>query len=318
MPFAIIISIVKITGNVRQRLLYMRRIPRGLAAMLLGAALLLAGMQQASAAAPPITNPQSGSVGVQGTLPTEAPKVGATISVPGNSQSFTSVPITVSGICPTGLLVKIFKNNVFAGSVMCVNGSFSLQIDLFSGQNDLIARVYDALDQPGPDSNTVTVSFNDARPTNGPRISLTSNYAKRGANPGEKLTWPITVTGGTVPYAISVDWGDGKAPDLISRPFPGELILSHIYDSPGVYNIIIKATDKDGNAAFLQLVGVANGALSQTNSGTDANGTKTIVREKVLLWPFLLVIPLLLTSFWLGKRYELRRLRKLAEAHSPY
>ncbi len=59
----------------------------------------------------------------------------------------------MSGICPGDLLVKIFKNNVFAGSVQCKNGSYSIVIDLFSGQNELVARVYDALDQPGPDSN---------------------------------------------------------------------------------------------------------------------------------------------------------------------
>src|SRR3954469_10172322 len=104
----------------------------------------------------------SGSVGIEGRISSPPPTVPASISVPGTGQSFTTLPITVSGICTNDLLVKIFKNNVFSGSAQCKNGSYSIQIDLFSGQNELIARIYDALDQPGPDSNVVTVTFNDS------------------------------------------------------------------------------------------------------------------------------------------------------------
>ena len=56
------------------------------------------------------------------------------------------------------MLVKLFKNNVFAGSVQCEDGSYSIKTDLFVGTNELVARVYDDLDQPGPDSNVLTVN----------------------------------------------------------------------------------------------------------------------------------------------------------------
>ncbi len=102
----------------------------------------------------------SGSIGIQGTISTAPPTRGATIAVPSNGAVFTTTPITVSGLCPSSVLVKLFANNVFVGSTFCVNGSYSLQIDLFSGQNDLVARVYDALDQTGPDSNLVHSSPN--------------------------------------------------------------------------------------------------------------------------------------------------------------
>src|SRR5665213_999026 len=169
--------------------------------------------------APPVmaVTTKSGSIGIQGTIPSPPPARGATIVVPSNGDVFTNVPITVSGLCPTGLLVKIFDNNVFVGSTVCVNGSYSLQIDLFSGRNDLVARVYDALDQAGPDSNTVTVTFNDAQFLQfGTHVSLTSDFAERGAPPGQKLDWPVILSGGTAPYAVSVDWGDGTATDLLS------------------------------------------------------------------------------------------------------
>ncbi len=257
----------------------------------------------------------SGSVGIEGKISAPPPTQGATITLPRDGAAFTTIPIDVVGICPTGLLVKLFKNNVFAGSQQCTNGSFSIKIDLFTGTNELVARVYDSLDQAGPDSNKVTVSFNDNRQGAGSRVTLTSNFAKRGTNPGATLTWPIIISGGVGPYAVSVDWGDGKAPDLKSIQNPGTFDIEHIYDSPGVYNIIIKATDKNGDSAFLQLVGIANGALSQDNGDQSASGAGGVgaTRTRIIWQPAAISIPLIISTFWLGKRYELKVLRRKIE-----
>lgn len=258
---------------------------------------------------------EQGSVGMEGRISAPAPTQAATISIPRSGQTFNTLPVTVSGICPNGLLIKLFKNNVFAGSTQCNNGSFSMIIDLFDGQNELIARVYDALDQAGPDSNAVQVTFNNERPTFGGRVSLSSAIAKKGTNPGQKLSWPISVSDGEAPYAISVDWGDGKTPDLLSRPFAGNFDIEHVYDNPGVYNIIIKATDKNGGIAYLQLVGVANGALSQENDSSnkaDDNGSAT-VNQQILWWPAALFIPFIIATFWLGSRHRLHVLKKKIE-----
>jgi hypothetical protein len=271
---------------------------------------------------------QSGSIGVEGTISSPPPTQGATISLPSNGQSFTAIPVTVSGICPNGLLVKVFKNNVFAGAVQCNNGSYSMVIDLFPGTNELVARVYDALDQPGPDSNTVTVNFVDNRQGAASRVTLTSNFAKRGAFPGQELSWPIILSGGIGPYAISVDWGDGSAPDLISQEFPGTINVKHVYDSPGIYNIIVKATDKNGNTAYLQLVGVANGPLGQDNASGSAgnngqggeNGNSSAAPTTKILWqPAAITLPFVLSTFWLGKKYELRMIRrKIEKGERPF
>jgi hypothetical protein len=252
---------------------------------------------------------KSGAIGVQGVIPSPPPSRGATITVPGNGTVFTGTPITVSGLCPTGVLVKIFDNNVFVGSVICTNGSYSLQIDLFSGRNDLVARVYDALDQAGPDSNTVTVTFNDAQFLQfGTQVALSSVYAERGAAPGTELDWPVLLTGGNGPYAISVDWGDGSPPDLLSVTAAGTVNLKHTYKTAGVYKIIVKATDKNGGTAFLQIVGQATGAIQ-----SNKNGSNIIVEKKLLWWPALAMIPLIFAAFWLGRRYQLAALRKKFE-----
>jgi len=270
------------------------------------------GVQKAQAAAPPPNNPQSGSVGITGTLPTAPPKTAATISTPTSGQSFTTLPVTVSGLCTTNLLIKVFDDNVFVSSVMCANGSYSIKVDLFGGLNELVARVYDALDQAGPDSNIVRVTFVDSQFNTGgaPLMTLTSDYARRGANPGSVLTWPIILSGGTGPYAISVSWGDNKAQDLLSQQFAGVINLQHIYDEAGLYQVTIKATDKNGLSAYLQVVAVANGAITanaNTPSSNTSNGTTT---TKVLWLPAVILLPLLPICFWLGRKYAISSLRR--------
>jgi hypothetical protein len=259
----------------------------------------------------PPPGPQNGSAGLQGTVQTPPPKNAPTIATPATGQSFNKLPVTVSGLCTSGLLVKIFANNVFVGSVLCGNGSYTVQIDLFEGQNDLVARIFDALDQPGPDSNIVTVTYsnNQFNETGIPLLRLSSIFARRGANPGETLNWPITISGGTSPYAISVDWGDGKPATLYSAPFAGSLNISHVYDNAGTYVIIVKGTDKNGLTAFLQLVAQANGAVGQSGTG-DKDGKDKEIIIKVIWIPAAFLLALLPLSFWLGRRYELLSLRR--------
>lgn len=280
-------------------------------------ALLIVGGIAGSAIASSVyalQNPQSGAQGLEATIPTSAPTQAATIATPSNGAVISNVPVTVSGLCQSGLLVKIFVNNVFVGSTVCTNGSYQLQVDLFSGRNDIVARVYDALDQSGPDSNVVSVTFNDAQfLATGSRVTITSDYARRGANPGDELDWPVTIAGGAPPYAISVDWGDNKAADLQSSAFGGTIDLKHVYDSAGTYQVTVKVTDAKGVSAFLQLVGVANGAVQASSTGGKPTAT-TITRTNVLWWPTLAGFPMLLVAFWLGQRHELYTLRRKLES----
>jgi hypothetical protein len=259
---------------------------------------------------------QSGSTGIQGEVPGPPPSRGATIDIPSNGQTFSNLPITVSGLCPPNVLVEIYKNNVFAGSAECTNGSYSLQIDLFDGRNDLVAKVFDNLNQAGPNSNTVTVTYQSAIPVGGQQIALTTQFSKRGANPGEILSWPITLTGGVGPYAISVDWGDKSNPDLISEAVPGNFNIQHTYAQAGVYKVTVKATDSKGDSAFLQLVAIANGPINQ--SGTNAANSNTIIEIKVLIWPVIVLFILMLVAFYVGRRHQLEAIKnKLRKGEPP-
>jgi hypothetical protein len=97
---------------------------------------------------------------------------------------------------------------------------------------------------------------------------------------------------------------------LISQGTTGTIILKHTYKSAGVYKVIVKATDKNGGTAFLQLTGQATGA---TQSNTKKDGGNSVVRVEVLWWPALAMLPLIFAAFWVGQRHELFSLRKQLE-----
>lgn len=260
----------------------------------------------------PTRNPGNDGIGMEGRIQQPPPTDAPTIAIPGNGTVFTEIPITVTGLCTDGLLIRIFKNNVFGGSTVCEGGSYTVDIDLFPGPNELYVRQYDDLDQASPESNRVNVVYDIEVPLvpGSPgqvaqRITLTTNFARRGIDPNQELTWPMTISGGRGPYAVSVKWGDGKE-ELLTRDAAGTFDIKHVYDRPGVYKILVKATDADGQSAFIQVVAIVNGVPIDT-AGIDE--APTAIQTRVLWQPALIMFPLLLSSFWLGKKYQLKRIR---------
>lgn len=265
----------------------------------------------------PIPNPapNGDSFALEGKIDGPAPTQGATITTPSSGQAFTETPITVAGSCPKDLLVQILVNDAMAGSVYCATGSFSLQVSLVTGQNDIKARVFDDLDQQGPDSNTVSVTFNNARFTAfGTLVTLTSNFSRRAAAPGSQLTWPLILSGGTGPYAFSINWGDGTQPDLQSQSVAGNVNIQHVYKNSGVYQVVVKVSDANGVSAFLQLTAVATGEPTAGVTKTTDNGVTVTTTKKVILWqPAVVLFVAAIAAFWLGRRYELSALRRQIE-----
>jgi len=260
----------------------------------------------------PIPPPGVGSYGLEATKLQPPPTTAATIATPNNGSSYTDSPITVSGLCTPELLVQLYDNGVLVGAIDCVSGSFSLQVSLFTGTNDLTAIQFDDLGQASPISNKVTVNYDNAHfSAFGSLITLTSNYGRRAANPGQTLTWPLLLSGGTGPYAFSTNWGDGSGADLKSVALAGEVDISHVYDKAGIYHVTIKVTDVNGVSAFIQVVAIANGKPTDTNG--SALKAKTITITKIIWWPAVVCVLLLPIAYWLGRRSELVSLHRQLE-----
>lgn len=263
-------------------------------------------------AATPYDGPESSSISLTGTMPGTIPDVSAQITSPSNQKHFQESPITVSGTCPEDTLVEIFKNNIFAGSTACTGaGTFSIEIDMLIGKNILIARVYNALNQPGPDSNSVTIYY-DALPVQtgpltglsfeGSQLLLNTDAVFRGTFPEQELRIPISIIGGNAPYAVNIQWGDATN-KVIPRDNNSSFSTGHLYSKPGTYQISLQATDKNGRVAFLTVAAIVNGQPNATAITASTDKLQTI-------WPIYAVAVAVVLSYWVGEKREKHILKK--------
>lgn len=270
-----------------------------------------------SLAATPYNGPEAGSVGVSGIMPGKPPTTAAVIQSPGSGQHFTTSPVTISGTCPKNTLVELYKNDIFAGSTFCSdNEKFSADIDLLIGQNTIVARVYDALNQQGPDSNSVVIYY-DALPPQGSAVTsfnfggnqllLNTDAVFRGIFPGKSMTMPVTVLGGTPAYAVQVQWGDGEKPTVAPRNDNMTFNVEHSYKKAGTFQIVIEATDTEGRVAFLTVAAVVNG---QPDVVAATSSKLTTSNQLLVLWPLYTGSLVMVSSFWLGEQREKQVLRK--------
>ncbi len=262
--------------------------------------------------------PQSESTSLTGTMPGEPPTQAAVIQQPIDLGRFTTSPVAISGTCPPGVIVQIYKNDIFAGSVICSsNGTFSIEVDLLIGENTIIAKVYDALNQEGPSSQTIKV-FYDALPPQstslapldfgGAQMLINTNTVFRGIFPDKVLKVPVSIIGGRAPYAVNVFWGD-TTNDVLVRNDNNPFNLEHTYKRAGTYQMNIQATDSDGRVAFLSVAVIVNGAPGTgiTSTSTGGGFQNSIV---FTLWPAYVAIMAIVGGFWLGEVREKRVLQR--------
>src|SRR5476651_1331 len=203
------------------------------------------------------------------------PTVGATITSPLNDTAIKNInPSEVDGTCVSGLYVVVYDNGVLGGSTICTTaGIFTVKVQLSEGKNVLTARNFDNLNQPGPDTLAVTVTFTseDSVPeVTKPNLPVTpvivpglsgspsecDSYSPTGSfnaggqphvavvcvpqtiTPNEDHKIGVLVWGGTPPYALNFQWGSGDS-TLISMDAPGYRTVAVHYASSGIYNINI-------------------------------------------------------------------------------
>ncbi len=284
----------------------------------------------------------TGNIIVHTSVPGPAPTQAASIDSPANGTQYTSTPITVSGSCPLNTYVNLLRNGFSSGVAICdASGRYQITTDLFQGTNQLVARDFNFTDVPGPDSAIVTVyyqppgtsiskgavPYNPTNPntSNVPKpLILSANFTLLGYYVGQPASWKVYLEGGTAPYAISADWGDGSH-KLFSRPTAGMLNLDHVYKQPGNYRnsyvVKISVSDADGNQSVLQLVAIvspksktipASGGIS-SGDGSSIFGSGNIGRLVGYSWAGYGIVLLMLFSFWLGERRELGILRPQAK-----
>ncbi len=262
---------------------------------------------------------------------------GATITSPLQNSTSTVSDISVSGICPDNSYVKLYDNGLFSGVAICSSNTFQISISLFAGSNILQAQDFNITDQAGPVTASVTVYFTAPTPTPNPSptppppgttnptspvtpspLIAVTDFHYQTFEVGKDYSAQIQLEGGTAPYILNINWGDGSSETLTTND-PSTLTINHIYKSQGYYVIIIKVTDAKHQVRTIQLAALIKfpgsiGIFSNTSRGSN-NIFKTINIPPPniftlyknwlwIAWPSLLIVLLMAISFWLGERQE--------------
>ncbi len=226
-----------------------------------------------------------------------APVQPAVILSPEDGDRFTDSSIPVSGTCPTGYYVQLFRNDIFSGAALCTDGgTFSITSDLFVGRNDLEARIFNIANQEGPRSNIVTVWYDlpdtpgpgpvdpvdpggpaspsdsadpgqppvyrpSGRPDGQSPFYLSTEYFFKAAYSGQKIVWDFEIFGGQGPFTAYVVWGDGYS-DVTQRIDGNKFSVEHFYNTlkeqREYFSVTVRVHDAQGHRASLQLITIMN------------------------------------------------------------
>lgn len=221
--------------------------------------------------------------------------------------------IIVSGACPIinpSIIVVILRDNSFVGSGGCSsNGSFFASVHLNAGDNVLVPIVQTITYDFGTAGGATTISYRQPSIVS-PGQSETNSLVVTVKNPlvvyrsDQLLEWHVNISGGQLPYDLTVNWGDGHSTTNSVNEM-GQYNLSHVYGGSSTYHIKVSVKDAVGQEFQLSVVAVTLlGQIAQ--SGGNAvnkdvvNSLMSFNTVFIVYWINVAVI----IAFWVGTRYE--------------
>lgn len=144
-----------------------------------------------------------------------------------------------------------------------------------------------------------TDTLNPANPT------IIANCIQRSVFTGDTVTIPIRVTGGTAPYAFSINWGDGltELKTVLDTDYHN---YQHTYKTAGIISVSFKTTDAKGITSFLQTVVQVNNTTAPGTTNTTfnniASGLSSVWTEAPV--PLYVAAVTLVLGFWVGDIFQ--------------
>lgn len=255
------------------------------------------------------------------------PTLPGSITSPTDQTHVTGPAMTISGDCPADTYIKLYQQDVFSGMAVCgsSDSTYHIDVQLQPGANSFYARIFNLTDDEGPLSDTITVWYDvpvqpqQASPvTKSPARTVSAlpllikveDYHYKVHESGQLIRWAVRIEGGTAPYALTVDWGDGTT-TTTSQATSDTFEISQSYNpstaGDTVYTIKLEATDAGATKSWLQLATVVHVPGSGTGAGaaiSSSGGGGSLPTWLQIAWPSYGIVALMAISFWLGERQE--------------
>lgn len=150
-----------------------------------------------------------------------------------------------------------------------------------------------------------------------PPFLVTTDFRYQAHISGQPFGLDLGLSGGTGPYAVTVDWGDGRQ-STFARKDTSKFSAQHTYKlskrNQQTYLVKINAVDSDGSTAFLEVAERVNASGSAVglpvigDTGINIPPISQLQQWLWLVWPAYGVVSLMVLSFWLGERQEYHNL----------
>jgi len=144
-------------------------------------------------------------------------------------------------------------------------------------------------------------------------MHIQADYHYRVYVGSQAVTLALGLNGGTAPYSVDTNWGDGTTTTMTPTN-PGSFSTSHSYaastNADKNYTILVHVTDARGFSSYVQLSAVVRGAgiALVPNTSTFDQYVANIQHWLWLIWPTYAVVVLMAIGYYLGEREEYQHL----------
>lgn len=239
-------------------------------------------------------------LGVSASVPAPIPGGSPVITSPTNNTVTTNSSVKVSGTCPVivpPILIVIYRDSNSVGSTNCTpGGSFSLNVPLTLGKNNLLAQVQTITGGIGNSSSVILVTRNTLTtpssppssepgpistpnvtielPILEPQIITEDNFTQVPSDSNKPTAWSFSIKGGETPFTVTIDWGDGTIEKYTVHTHKVQTFY-HTYSQPKTYNISAKVVDANGRVTVYNTVAVAYSSKGSGTLGLDSKYQET-------------------------------------------
>lgn len=225
---------------------------------------------------------------VTATVPSAILDQPAHVTGPLDGAQVSTSQATIHGTCQVvneGTVVVLERDGQTIGSQICqTDGTFSIDVQLLPGENVIIPKVYTAiLATPGPIGAELHITYvvpvvtqpetppSSAEPE--PAVSsdptqspITALAVKANVGfvqyMGKEASMTLHFEGGTVPYVVTIDWGDSSPVTTQTIDQSGDVTFTHSYETRNAYSIHVTLQDASGAVTSIQLAAI--GSLNET------------------------------------------------------
>ncbi|MFZ2544851.1 MAG: hypothetical protein WAW80_02655 [Candidatus Saccharimonadales bacterium] len=193
---------------------------------------------------------------VTAVVPAVMPDGAPVITSPKDNSSINSGQVQITGTCPTSqplVIIAIYDNDVLAGSGQCMaDGTFSVSITLYVGNNTIVAIMHTMTGQIGAKSTIININrVSSIHQSFGIPLRIIGSDVFLQISADGGVVWRGQVVGGVAPYALKIDWGDGTT-DSYEITDQAEQMFPHTYKDRQFYKVIISVVDANGDAQSIQ------------------------------------------------------------------